>query len=401
MSANTFDAIVVGAGVVGAATALALAADGRRVALIEARAPRPWSAAMADLRVYALAPDSVALLAALGVWDSIASARAQPFRHMRVFDAGGGGELVFDADALARPELGWIVENDLLVDRLGTALSLHAAVDLCCPDAVEELVQDAVSVRVRLRSGRRLRAPLLVAADGAGSPMRSRLNIDVDAHDYGQSGLVAYVRCERTHADTAWQRFLPGGPLAFLPFRAEAMPGAAVGHVCSIVWTLPSAQAQRLCTESEDLFRAELERAFAGCLGAIEAVSTRVVFPLRRQLARRYYAGRVLLIGDAAHAVHPLAGQGVNLGLRDVATLRTLLARAGTRDIGAPHRLAQYQRQRRSENTLAAYGFEAINRLFSNDALLPTLLRGHLLGLAGRIAPLRQWLAGHALGADR
>lgn len=398
MSANVFDAIVVGAGVVGTASALALAVDGRRVALIEARASRPWSATAPDLRVYALAPDNAALLATLGVWDAITAARAQPFRRMRVWDAGGGGELAFDADALARPELGWIVENDLLVDRLLAALSLHATVELCCPDEVAELVQDAGNVRVRLGSGRRLRAPLLVAADGAASPMRASLGIALDAQDYGQSGLVAFVRSERVHEDTAWQRFLPGGPLAFLPFCADAMPGAGDGHVCSIVWTLPRAQARRLCTVPEEAFRRELERAFAGRLGAIEAVSARVAFPLRRQLARRYVEGRVALIGDAAHSVHPLAGQGVNLGLRDVACLRDLLRRAGDADPGAAHRLARYQRRRRSDDTLAALGFEAINRVFSNDLLLPTLLRGHLLEFAGRVPPLRNWLAGYALG---
>jgi len=163
------------------------------------------------------------------------------------------------------------------------------------------------------------------------------------------------------------------------------------------VWTLPEHEAQRLAALDPADFCRELTRSFDARLGEVQAVSTRASFPLRRQLAREYVVGRVLLAGDAAHAVHPLAGQGVNLGLRDVAALRGLLAKAGNRDIGAAHRLAQYQRQRRSENTLAAYSFEAINRAFSNDALLPTLLRGPLLGLGGRIAPLRQWLAAMAI----
>jgi 2-octaprenyl-3-methyl-6-methoxy-1,4-benzoquinol hydroxylase len=199
------------------------------------------------------------------------------------------------------------------------------------------------------------------------------------------------VGTQAAHEDTAWQRFLPTGPLAFLP--------CADGR-SSIVWTLPEAEAQRLLALPPPAFTRELTRAFDARLGEVQTVGERVAFPLRRQLANDYVAGRVALIGDAAHAVHPLAGQGVNLGLRDVAALRVLWREAAGRgaDIAAAHRLARWERSRRSENAVAAHAFEAINRGFSNDALVPTLLRGHLLGLAGRIPPLSRLLLKRAAG---
>jgi 2-octaprenyl-3-methyl-6-methoxy-1,4-benzoquinol hydroxylase len=214
--------------------------------------------------------------------------------------------------------------------------------------------------------------------------------------DYGQRGVVAYVATERAHEDTAWQRFLPTGPLAFLP----CAPMADARHVSSIVWTLPDAEAARVVALDDAAFSEELARAFASRLGDVRPLSPRIAFPLRRQLADAYVAGRVLAIGDAAHVVHPLAGQGVNLGLRDVSALRDSVAAAQQRrvDWTAPHRLARWARARRSDATASAYAFSAINRVFSNDDVATTLLRGHALGIAGKIAPLNRALWRHAAG---
>ncbi|MBT2745921.1 MULTISPECIES: FAD-dependent oxidoreductase [unclassified Lysobacter] len=391
------DIVVVGAGVVGAAAALAFARDGFEVALVEAREPAPWSPRQPDLRVYAFAPDNAALLDNLGVWPSVRDARAQPYRTMRVWDAAGGGELHFDADAFGRRELGWIVEHGLLVDRLWSALPA-AGVQLYCPDHVEALELDAPdSVGVVLAGGRRLRARLLIAADGADSRLRELAGIQAPAHDYGQRGLVAYVDSELSHEATCWQRFLPSGPLAFLPVQGE---DGARDRRSSIVWTLPAIEADRLLALDEDVFANALERAFAGRLGALTLASKRAAFPLRRQLADRYVAGRVVVAGDAAHVVHPLAGQGVNLGLRDIAGLRETLAQARKRglDPGSPTRLARWARERRSENALAAYGFDGLNKLFSNDDFAATMLRGPMLGLAGRLPPLTHYFWRRAAG---
>ena len=384
------DVAVAGGGVVGAACALALARAGLDVALVEARPVPRWLAEQPDLRVYALAPDNAALLDALGVWPQVVRARAQPYRKMRVWDAGGGDELAFDAAALARSELGWIVENGLLVDRLWAAL-VAAGVRVHCPARVQALEQDAAGVRLQLDDGTRLEARVAVAADGGASELRRLAGLDVDAHDYGQRGVVAFIETADPHRETAWQRFLPTGPLALLPFTQGRS---------SIVWTLPEAEAARVLALDDAAFAVALTDASAARLGCAVPVSARAAFPLRRQLVRQQVAGRVLVLGDAAHVVHPLAGQGVNLGLRDVAALRAEVESAQARrvDWASAHRLQRWARRRRSDNTVSAYAFEGINRLFSNADPLAVLARGPLLGLAGKLPPLTRALWRHAAG---
>lgn len=381
---------VAGGGVVGAACALALARAGLDVALVEARPVPRWLAEQPDLRVYALAPDNAALLDALGVWPQVVRARAQPYRKMRVWDAGGGDELAFDATTLARDELGWIVENGLLVDRLWAAL-VAAGVQVHCPARVQGMEQDEAGVRLQLDDGTRLEARVAVAADGGASELRRLAGLDVDAHDYGQRGVVAFIETADPHQETAWQRFLPTGPLALLPFTQGRS---------SIVWTLPEAEAARVLALDDAAFAVALTDASAARLGRAQPVSERAAFPLRRQLVRQQVAGRVLVLGDAAHVVHPLAGQGVNLGLRDVAALRAEVESAQARrvDWASAHRLQRWARRRRSDNTVSAYAFEGINRLYSNADPLAVLARGPLLGLAGKLPPLTRALWRHAAG---
>lgn len=389
MSRVRLDVVIAGGGVVGAACALALARAGLEVALVEPRPAPRWSQATPDLRVFALAPDNAALLGRLGVWPQVLAARAQAYRRMRVWDAAGDGELVFDAAAMGRAQLGWIVENDLLGERLWAALA--SAGVRCHAARVQAMEQDGSGVRLRLDDGTRLDSRLAVAADGAGSALRQLAGLEVDAHDYGQRGVVAYIETALPHESTAWQRFLPGGPLALLPFA---------GGLTSIVWSLPEAEAARALELDGETFVIELGDASAGRLGKLRLASRRAAFPLRRQLVRRQVAGRVLVLGDAAHVVHPLAGQGVNLGLRDVAALQDEVQAALVRgtDWAAPHRLQRWERRRLSDNTVSAHAFETINRVFSNAHPLPTLLRGPLLGLAGRLPPLQRALWRHAAG---
>lgn len=389
------DAIVVGAGVVGAATALGLARRGMRVAVVEARAPRRREAdAPRDLRVFAFAPASSRFLAQLGVWDEVRRERAHPYRRMRVWDAGGSDELRFDSADLGADALGHIVEQSVLQRALWTALQHEAGIECHCPASVAALERDGEEVRLVLEDGRTLRSRIAIAADGADSRLRELAGLEVRGHAYAQWGLVAYVRCERAHEDTAWQRFLPGGPLALLPCDEG---------LGSIVWTLPEREAERLLAADEASFETELTRAFDARLGAMRLASPRAAFPLRLQLASKYVADRVVLVGDAAHVVHPLAGQGVNLGVQDAIELVQTLdrARAAGRDPGTDRALRSYERVRRSENAIAARAFDGLNRLFSNDALLPTLMRGPALGFVDRIAPLKRWFARHAMGPMR
>ena len=387
------DAVIAGGGVVGAATALMLAREGLQVALVEPKRPEAWQRTARDLRVYAFAPDNQQLLDDLGVWSYVKASRVQPYRGMRVWDAAGGDALAFDADALGQQQLGWIVENALLVDALWQALPA-AGVRVHCPAKIEALEQTEHGVRLPLDDGLALEAKLAIAADGANSALREMAGIGTRGHDYGQKGLVAFVARETSHRDTCWQRFLPSGPVAFLPF-ADDGDAALQGRIGSIVWTLPNDEAERLRTCDADAFARELSAAFGGELGAMRLLSPRVAFPLRRQLADTYLKGRVLLLGDAAHAVHPLAGQGVNLGLRDVAALRELVRGGG---FASSSRLARWARTRKSENAVNAHAFETINRVYSNDGLLPTLLRGHALGIANRLPPLSRALWRHAAG---
>jgi 2-octaprenyl-3-methyl-6-methoxy-1,4-benzoquinol hydroxylase/2-octaprenylphenol hydroxylase len=384
------DVVIVGAGAIGSALALALARDGFDVALVEARAPKPRRVESdVDLRVVALAPDARAMFADLGVWNAIASARIGPYRRMRVWDALAPGELAFDAAERGEAALGWIIENALIQHVLWTAIGAEARVRVICPGEIAEAVNEEDAVVATLGDGTSLRARVLVAADGADSALRGKLGIAVRGREYAERAVVAHVAIERSHEDTAWQRFQPGGPLAFLPL--------ADGR-CSIVWTLPDSEAARVLALDDTSFRNELGAAFDFRLGAITQATSRAAFPLRMRLADRYVAGRCVLAGDAAHVVHPLAGQGMNLGFRDVACLRRVLRDARGNDIGAAHVLRRYERERRSENALAARGLDAIERVFGAEHPLLAAARGFALAFANRVGPLRNRLIDVAAG---
>ncbi|SEJ44641.1 FAD-dependent oxidoreductase [Frateuria terrea] len=391
--APMLDVAVVGGGMVGAAAALALARAGFATALLEARPPAIWREQdEVDLRVVGLAASSVALLAELEVWASIRDRRAAPYRRMHVWEAAAGASIDFDAATEGRAWLGWIAENNLVQWTLWQALEA-AGVERLCPAQVSgyQVLEDRVVLELDTEDAGGLSARLLVAADGAGSPLRRLAGLDTHGHDYGQRGVVAHVATDRPHQHTAWQRFLPGGPLALLPLSDGRS---------SIVWSLPEAEAQRVLSLDDAAFCDELGVASDFRLGRVLATSRRAAFPLKLQLADAYQAERLVLLGDAAHAVHPLAGQGVNLGLRDVAELRDTLvaAREAGRDIAAPHVLRRYARRRRSADTLDAWSFDALGRIYAWQA--PPLVAARALGvrLADRLAPLKRRLAAHAAG---
>jgi 2-polyprenylphenol 6-hydroxylase len=387
-----FDIVVIGAGIVGSAAALALAQAGFQVALVDEREPPAWSAAdEVDLRVVAMAPSSLALFGHLDVWTTIAAQRVCPYRRMHVWDAGSSAMLDFDAGYGDQDAMGYIVENRLIQSVLWDAVKNESKITVRCPVRVIALDDSPAGRNVVLDSGGQLRTRLVVAADGSGSPLRHLAGIQTHGHDYQQSALVANVTHERPHEYTAWQRFLPGGPLAFLPLQDGRS---------SIVWSLPADQAQRLRALDPAAFCAQLGAAFDFRLGVISQCSARVVFPLRLQLADRYMAAHFALIGDAAHAVHPLAGQGANLGLRDVAALVEVLADARTAgaDFAAKSTLRKYERWRKSENTLAARGFDGINRLFGSNSDSLVWLRGIGMRAVNALGPLKNALADRAAG---
>ncbi|WP_199098751.1 UbiH/UbiF/VisC/COQ6 family ubiquinone biosynthesis hydroxylase [Dyella sp. ASV21] len=385
------DVAVVGGGMVGAAAALALARAGFATALVEAREPTAWSAQHeVDLRVVGLAPSSIALLHELGVWPSIRDARVGPYAHMHVWDAETGAAIHFDAATEGRDLLGYIVENNLVQWRLWQALE-SAGVQRICPAHVSgyEVLDDRI--QFTLADAQPLSARLLVAADGAGSPLRALAGIETEGREYAQRGVVAHVVTERPHEHTAWQRFIDTGPLALLPL--------ADGR-SSIVWSLPEAEAQRVMALDDQAFMDALGVASDFRLGRITACTPRAAFPLKLQLAKTYQAERLVLLGDAAHMVHPLAGQGVNLGLRDVLELRDslLAARDAGLDIAAAHVLRRYARRRRSADTLDALGFDALARIYQWHAAPLVAARGLGVRLLDRLGPLKRRLAEHAAG---
>ncbi len=388
---RALDAVVAGGGMVGAAAALGLARAGLDVALAEAREPAPWQPdAGMDLRVVTLAPSSVALLRELGVWPDIAAARVHPYARMRVWDAGNGAELDFDAAAGGQRCLGWVVENRLLQHHLWQA-ARAGGVRCLCPAEVRgfESLQDRV--RVSLHDGTNLDARVLVAADGGASPLRKQASIGTRGRAYGQRAVVAHVATGRGHDDTAWQRFLPGGPIALLPLGDGRS---------SVVWSLPEAEAREVLALDERAFCDAVGVASDFRLGRVTASTPRAAFPLRLQLASRYRAGRMVLLGDAAHVVHPLAGQGVNLGLRDVAELCRILgaAAAADGDVGAAHVLQRYARRRRSADSLDGLALDVLERVFAWRSPALVALRGLGLGAVQRLAPLKQALGAHAAG---
>ncbi|MGH8182224.1 MAG: UbiH/UbiF/VisC/COQ6 family ubiquinone biosynthesis hydroxylase [Rhodanobacteraceae bacterium] len=387
------DVAVAGGGMVGAACALALARRGFAVALLEAREPAPWHAdEPEDLRVVALAPSSSRLLDELGVWRGIEAARVSPYARMRVWDAASGAELAFDAAREGRAQLGWIVENKLIARALWEALE-SAGVRRVCPASVESFVQRDGRVLLESGDGEMLSAALLVIADGAGSRLREQAGIAVHGRDYHQRAVVAHVATERADERTAWQRFTREGPIALLPL---------VDGRSSIVWSLPEARAREVLALDDAAFCEAAGVASDFRLGRITATTPRASFPLRLQIARRFTAGRCVLIGDAAHAVHPLAGQGANLGLRDVAELATVLgdARAAGRDFTAAHVLQRYARRRRSAGALDARGIDALERMFAWQSPAWTALRAVGMRAVDTIEPLKRRLSAHAEGTN-
>ena len=385
------DIAIAGGGMIGAACALALARKGFDIVLVEAREPAPWRMEdREDLRVIALAPSSAKLLDEVAVWESVRDARVSPYACMHVWDAMSGAELHFDAAQEGRAELGWIVENKLLQWKIWQALDA-ARVRRVCPGELRDFEVRDDRVALELNEGEPLSARMLVIADGAKSTLRDKAGIALRGHDYVQRAVVAHVVTERAHAATAWQCFLPGGPIALLPLRDGRS---------SIVWSLPEAEAQRVLSLDDQAFCEAVGFATDFRLGRITETTPRASFPLRLQLAQTYASERYVLLGDAAHAVHPLAGQGANLGLRDVGELVSVLseARDANRDFAAAHVLQRYARRRRSADTLDAWSFDALSRTFAWRAPPLVALRGLGMRVVDVLGPVKRKLIAHAAG---
>ena len=397
-----YDVAIIGAGIAGSALAAALSGNGMHIALVEAmplsgRALPPEIALEHfDSRVSAITPRSRELLRSLGAWQAIEAYRQFPYRHMTVWDAEGTGQIEFDCSEVDVDALGHIVENRAIVSALLGCVKSSADISLYNPARLAAFSGgDDAPVELSLEGGESLRASLLVAADGALSRVREMAGFDTREWDYGHRAIVATVQVEQDHRDTAWQRFLPSGPLALLP-----LPRSDEQNYCSIVWSLQESLVDDLLALEDGEFCTELEKAIEGRLGAILASSPRSAFPLRQRHAVDYVQPGVALVADAAHTIHPLAGQGINLGLQDVAVLaeEILAGRERGTSPGEMSLLRRYQRRRKGENLLMMAAMDGFNRLFEQQALPLRWLRN--VGMRGvdQLAPVKQQLIRHAMG---
>ena len=376
---------------VGAALALALARNGFSVVLLEARAPRlDWDDADHDLRVSALTRATQQLLRNLGVWEAMAADRVTPYQSMHVWDRAGFGEIHFDAADVSEPDLGHIVENRVIVRALWRALET-AGVAVRVPAQISTQACAEAGITLGLDDGSELQAGLLVGADGARSQVRARAGIASRSEDYEQHAVVATVQAELGNRATAWQRFMPNGPLALLPLEDDLF---------SIVWSTSPDDALRLRELPVAEFDQRLSEASEFRCGRLSLRGERAAFPLRLQHAEHYVQPGLALVGDAAHVIHPLAGQGVNLGFLDAGALADVLVegRARGRPLGSMAVLRRYERGRRGHNTATQLAMDAFKHLFSNDSPLLAALRNTGLAAAGRLPPLRRLFERVALG---
>ena len=420
MADQQYDVVVAGAGMVGAAFASLLASSGflgssdsgkkLRIAVLEARPfQMPDLSSSFDPRVVALTEQSRQLLVDVGAWEQIAAKRACPYQRMEVWEADGTGHIEFDCSEVRQTALGHIVENALIVEALLQRIDQLGNVELICPATVVDIErcsnnEGAVSgsndksgdIVVSLADGSTIATRLLVAADGANSKIRELCGLQLRQWEYGHDAIVTTVTTEKPHGFAARQRFLPEGPLAFLPLQTES----GDCHQCSIVWSQQAEVAESLMALDDKAFCQALARAGENCLGEITAVDKRYKIPLKQRHAVDYVVPGVALIGDAAHTIHPLAGQGVNLGFQDVIALVDEVEHGVGRGLspGDMWILKRYQRRRKPSNLGMMAVMEGFKRLFEETALPVRFLRNEGMSRVNQLGPVKNMIVRQAMG---
>ena len=388
-----FDVVIVGGGMVGSAVACSLGNSSLKVAVIESTTPQAFSPEQAhDLRVSALSIASKNILETVGAWDGVVARRFCPFKRMRVWETAGDTE--FCSDDINYPELGYIVENRITQLALLDRLQIFDNIELICPSTITKINyaigDDSL---LELEDGRQLSTKVMVAADGGQSRVRQIVGLGVTSWDYKQHALVIYIETAYEQQDITWQRFLPSGPQAFLPLT---------GHYGSIVWYNSPDEVRRLKALSYEALKDELLNAFPDCLGQVNQVLGVASFPLKRQHAQNYVKPGVVLVGDAAHMINPLAGQGVNIGLLDAAALGEVLVDAAKKGLalGDLSVLKRYEQLRRNENLKMMTVMDVFYQVFSNEILPIKLIRNLGLGLAERLLPAKNKVMRSAMGLE-
>ena len=401
---SDFDIVIVGGGAVGSAVASLLGQINKtvrgvkqqlKIALIETSEPPQFNPSQVDPRVAALTEKTRLIFEQIGIWNQVVAKRACAYKAMNVWDAEGTGRITFDCQQVQQPNLGHIVENSALVSTLIDHLKQQSNIELYCPANIVDyqLQQDVITLTLDNHSV--LSAQLLIAADGANSAVREHFQFATKQWDYGQHAIVTTITTENSNQLTAWQRFMPTGPLAFLPLN-----NIGSDHCCSIVWSQDTTEAKRLMALEDDQFCQQLSRASEHCLGEVLKIEKRHLIPLRQSHATDYVMPRVALIGDAAHSIHPLAGQGANLGFSDAQVLAEEIAKAFDRDLdlGDESVLKPYQRRRKPENLATMAAMEGFKRLFGSQNSTLRLLRNYGLSAINVLGVIKNKLIKQAMG---
>lgn len=390
MTLQKTEIAVVGGGMVGGALALGLAQQGFQVTVIEQAPPPAFDdAQQPDVRISAISAASVDLLRGLGVWEAILAMRAHPYRRLETWE-WENAHVTFNAAELKLPLLGYMVENNVLQLALWQALEAHENVALRVPDSLKALHRHEGGYLLELANGDELAVKLVVGADGANSQVRQMAGIGIHAWQYQQSCMLITVKCENDPGDSTWQHFTPNGPHAFLPL---------FGHWASLVWYDTPARIRQLQSLSMEQLQREIEKHFPARLGKVTPVAAGG-FPLTRRHALQYAREGLALVGDAAHTIHPLAGQGVNLGYRDVEALLSVLssARGHAEPWASAAVLKRYQTRRMADNFLMQSGMDLFYAGFSNDLGPVRILRNIGLMAAERAGGLKRQALKYALG---
>lgn len=394
-----YDMIIVGGGMVGASLACALANSTLKIAVIEAQqSDFNWPDGSHDNRVSALTHASEHIFSHLGVWQSMQADGVASYHKMNVWDASGQGQIHFDSVDVGQRNLGHIVENRVIQKAVQNKLAEFDNIDLLMPLTLQAMQinpsvdkEKNTAVLLKTSDGQHLATDLVVGADGANSWVRQQADIGLDTWAYHQNAVVCTVQTSESHQETCWQQFMPEGPLAFLPLYDGQS---------AIVWSTTEDKSQALLAMDEQSFNQELQMTFGSSLGRIEVTSERGVFPLRLRHAKHYVQEHLALIGDAAHTVHPLAGQGVNLGLLDAVVLaeEVLRAQEKHRALGALSTLRRYERRRKADNMAMLAAMDGFKRLFSNDIAPLKLLRNSGLNWVDSLLPIKNTLIKRAMG---
>ena len=388
--ARRYDVVIAGGGITGLSLAAALRNTGLQIAIVDQNQPVAVTGEY-SLRVSAINHAALRLFEEVGAFEDMVKLRVSPFREMHVWDSTGVGQIHFDSAELGLDALGYIIENNVIQQALLAVIERAETIDWLCPAKIASLELQQPLKRVDLVGGKSLTAQMLVGADGANSLVRHAMGIELRRRPYRQQAVVCTVATEYDHQQTAWQCFSPTGPLAFLPLE---------NGQCSVVWSLDQAEAETLLALDRAAFAARLEQAFEYRLGSVEAVSACAMFPLAHGHVERYVQPGQALIGDAAHTIHPLAGQGANLGISDAACLAKVISEAlqARRQWSALYTLRKYERSRKGANRLMEVSMTTFKHLFGNNDPFLAELRNIGLNLVDHAAPIKQALIKQALG---